>query len=324
MTDEAKSAESSAAAVAEPTFNPQDQYTWSDEQKEHWNKTGEQPTSPKTQESEPAAKPAKEATSDNAAESETASTQGKKERKPGEKLSRDERISQLTAENRELKAERERSRVAEPKPPVQATEPAKQPDAPKRPNPFTWTGTKEEYDAAFDAYDAHQRRQAIAEFQQSESVKAQNQKLQGELDAVKAKYPDADGKIKETLAVFSKTQFPAAISAMLNDSECLPELIYVLSDEATRNHFIETATKNPGKAIRALAQMEVDIAKQAEAEPKSETKPSADPKPRAPKPPSEVGGRGAAGEDALRTAAQAGDFRAFEAEQSRRKFAKAS
>ena len=93
-----------------------DQNTWSPEQREHWNATGEQPAPPKKQESAPAEPPAKEAKSA-AAESETAPKQVKKDRKPGEKLSAEERISQLTAKNKELETELERSRAAATKPP---------------------------------------------------------------------------------------------------------------------------------------------------------------------------------------------------------------
>lgn len=328
-----KSAESSAA-VAVPEFNPADQYSWSPEQREHWNETGEIPEAPKKQESASAAPPAKEANSEpegkTAAESETAPKQGKKERKPGEKLNAEERIAQLTAKVRELE-ERERSRETAPKPPVQ-TEPAKQAETPKRPNLSTWKGTVEEYEAAMDSWERYQRDQAIQEFQRTTAAEIQRQKLQSQLEEVKAKYPDADDKIKETFRSFEKVQFPGVIRAMLDDSECLPDLMYVLSDETIRNNFIETATKNPGKAIRALAQMETDIVNSRKSAPpkpeaapaKSEPKSSEEPKPRAPKPLSEVGGRGTAAEDVLRAAAESGDFRAFEAEQSRRKFARAS
>jgi hypothetical protein len=328
VIDEQIPAESSAAAVAEPEFNAADQHTWSEGQRQKWNETGEQPTK---QETAPAASPAKEAKSEpegkNAAESETASKQGKKERKPGEKLSAEERISQLTAKVKELE-ERERSRAAETKPPA-TTEPAKQPEAPKRPNLAKWTGTMEEFEAAQDAYDAHLIQKAQQVFQQSEYAKAQNAKLQAQLDEVKAKYPDAENKIKDTLSSFSKVQFPGAISAMLNDSEVLPELMYVLSDETTRNNFIEAAQKTPGKAIRALAQMEIDIRAKQSAQVATDTdekkdKPSAEPKPRAPKPPSEVGGRGAAPEDELRSAAKDGNFSRFEAEMNSRKFARSA
>ena len=331
--DVSRAAETSAAAIAEPELNPADQYTWSPAQREHWNETGEAPEPPKKkQEPEPAATPAKEAKSEpegkSAAESETASKQGKKERRPGEKLSAEERIAQLTAKNRELEGElhveRERSRKPEPK---SATEEAKQPETPKRPNPFTWKGTAEEYESAMELWEGHQKSLAVQEFQRNEAARAQNQKLQGQLDEVKAKYPDAEDKIKATFASFSEVQFPGVIRAMLDDSECLPELMYVLSDEKTRSNFIETAAKNPGKAIRVLAQMEADIKQSASsktAEATSDPKPPAEPKPRAPKPPSEVGGRGTAAEDELHSAAKANDFRTFEAEQNRRKFAKAS
>ena len=328
MKDE-NNAESSTAAVAEPEFNPADQHTWSPEQREHWNETGNQPEQPKKQESEPAATPAKEAKSEpegkTAAESETASKQGKRERKPGEKLSAEERIAQLLAENKDLKAERERSRATEPKPSAEKTEPAKQPEAPKRPNPFKWQGTAEEYESAMEKWEAYQKRQAVQEFQRSEAAKAQSKELQSKVDEVKAKYPDASEKINTTFESFSKVQFPAVIWAMFDDSECLPDLFYVLSDETTRSNFIETVKTNPGKAVRALAQMEADIkAASAKTEPleKSEPKTPAETKPRAPKPPSEVGGRGAAPEDELLGAAKDKDFRRFEGEMNRRKFAK--
>jgi hypothetical protein len=329
MTDE-KHAEPSAAAVAEPVFNPADQYTWSPEQREHWNETGEIPEPPKKQEPEPAAPPAKEEESEpkgkTAAEPETAPSQRKKDRKPGEKLNAEERIAQLTAEVRELK-ERERSREAAPKA-APAAEPAKQPEAPKRPNPYTWKGTPEEYEAAVDTYEKHQKELVIQEFQRNGAAEVQRQRLQAQFDEAKTKYPESEAKIKESLKTLfftPETKLPGVILNMFNDSECLVDLMYVLGDTTTRSNFIETAQKNPGKAIRALVQMEADVMAKRSApapEEKRDSKSSEEPKPRAPKPPSEVGGRAAAGEDALRAAAEANDFATFEKEQSRRKFAK--
>ena len=55
-------------------------------------------------------------------------------------------------------AERERTREAAPKLPAKEPEPAKA-EAPKRPNPFNWKGTQEEYDAAMEVYEKHQREQ---------------------------------------------------------------------------------------------------------------------------------------------------------------------
>src|SRR5690348_7601097 len=161
-----KAAETSAAvAVAEPM------------QFDDWDENGTpivtEKNQPKKQEAAPAEKPAKEAKSENEAESETATTQGKKERKPGEKLNRDERISQLTAEKNkleaELKAERERSREAAPKPPAKETEPEKQVEAPKRPNPFDWTGTKEEFNAAMERWEEYRDAQTLLKFQRAEA-----------------------------------------------------------------------------------------------------------------------------------------------------------
>ena len=114
---------------------------------------------------------------------------------------------------------------------------------------------------------------------------------------------------------------------MLYNTDVLPELMYLFTDKETRDNFIEQAQKNPGKTIRVLAQMKADVKAKLTAKPavkKSESEPPAEIKPRAPKPPSEVGGRGAVGDNPLRTAAAANDFSGFDAEQSRRKFAKAN
>jgi len=325
MTDENKVAEPSAAAVVERV------------QFDGWDEKGNpvitKDLEPKAQESEPAAPPAKEAESENIAEPETASTQGKKERKPGDKVTAEERKAQLAAEIKALndevkalKAERERSRETAPKPSVE-TKPEPKAEAPKRPNPFNWKGTAEEYDEAMESYEKHMKQQAVVEFQRTQAEQAQAQSMQRQLEEIKAKYPDAEDRIKDTFESFAKVEFPGVIRSMLNDSECLPEVMYVLADEATRKNFIETAKTNPGKAIRALAQIEADVrAKQSVTAPKAETKsePKApeEPKPRAPKPPSEVGGRATAAEDARRSAAESGDFRSFEAEENRRKFAR--
>ena len=324
MSEDVNKVESSATVVAEPEFNPADQNTWSPEQREHWNATGEQPAPPKKQESAPAEPPAKEAKSA-AAESETAPKQGKKDRKPGEKLSAEERISQLTAKNKELETELERSRAAATKPPETKTE-TKAEETPKRPSPFNWQGTKEEYEAAMEKWEAHQRAEVIAQFQRDAAAQANIQRLNQQIDEVVAKYPDTTRKqLGEVAGAFNEAALPGVIKQMLYDTEVLPELMYLFSDKETRDNFIEQANKNPGKAIRALALMEADVKAKLTAKPdaeKSESKVPAETKPRAPKPPSEVGGRGTTGEDALRTAAAAGDFSSFEAEESRRKFAK--
>jgi hypothetical protein len=313
-------AEPSAAAV--PTFNPGDNSTWTPEQRDHWNETGEIPK-PKEQESAPVAPPAKVADSDTEAEPEAATTQGR--RKPGEKLNAQERIAQLTAKVRELETERERSREAAPKPPATETKVEAKTETPKRPNPFNWKGTAEEYETALDTWEKHQKAQAIEEFQRNANAEIQRQRLQAQYDEAKAKYPDAEAKINESLKIFTAElpKLPGAIQSMFDDSEVLTELMYVFSDPATRDNFIDAAKKTPGKAIRALAQMETDIVAKRTVKPETKVDPPpVEPKPRAPKPVPEVGGRNTPGPDSLVAAADSGDFDGFSAEMNRRKFAK--
>jgi len=309
MTDVNTVAEPSAA-TATPT-----QYDGWDE---HGTPIVTKPAEPpKKQDSAPADAP-KEANSEkHAAESETAKSQEKKGKKNAE-----ERIAELVAENKILREERERerSRAQEPKPAPKVE--AKAPEAPKRPNPYSWTGTQEEFDAAMDKYEEWRDAQSLRKAEQLLADREAGRKLQAQIEAVKQKYPDAEDKIKATMEAMVDVQLPGVIRSMLDDSEVLPDLIYVLSDETTRNNLIETSKTNPGKAIRVLAQMEADIQAKAKA-PVAEKKeakeePPAEPKPRAPKPPAEVGGRGTAPEDAAREAARTGDFRSFEAEMNRR------
>lgn len=110
-------------------------------------------------------------------------------------------------------------------------------------------------------------------------------------------------------------------------------ILYALGkDEAVATKFEKLAREDPAEAIFLWKTLKADVRKEL-ARPAGEKKPvaangeaeiPAQPKPRAPKPPSEVGGRGAVGEDALVSAAKTGDFRTFEAEQTRRALASRS
>jgi hypothetical protein len=136
------------------------------------------------------------------------------------------------------------------------------------------------------------------------------------------KHPDAAEKIKSATHEIMAESVPFFVKAFVNDSEVLGELLYTLADQDTRTKLLETAKTNPGRALRVLRDMELDIEKAlATPESKQEAKPkdeAPEPKPRAPKPPSEVGGRGASTEDAAVAAAKDGNFGAFDAEQRRR------
>lgn len=287
------------------------------------------PEPPKKEESAASAPPAKEAEPDKSAESGAA----KQEPKPKGKPTRDERISQLTAERKAAEDRansleerlRKLESAAQPTPKAETPKPKEEP--PKRPNPFTWKGTQEEFDQAMDKYEEYRDAQVAArtrqEQAQSEAQKAMNQVL----EQAAAKHPDAKEKITSAAKeIFTSEKAPLFIKGFINDSEVIGELLYTLSDSTTLNNVLETAKTNPGKALRVLRDMELDIQKAlSKPEAKPDVKPEAkaeekapEAKPRAPKPPSEVGGRGAATEDAATAAARDGKFNDFDAEMRRR------
>ena len=130
------------------------------------------------------------------------------------------------------------------------------------------------------------------------------------------------------LIVLMKPDVPRQVMDVLNDSPVLPDLLYTIGGtEASKTDFLEACRTNPAKALRVALLIEQEIVKElgkgtvaAQKDGEAETAAAA-PKPRAPKPPTEVGGRGAPGEDALISAAKTGDFRTFDAEQTRRAIA---
>lgn len=106
-------------------------------------------------------------------------------------------------------------------------------------------------------------------------------------------------------------------------------ILYALGKDAEiAEKFEKLAIEDPAEAIFLWKSLKAEVRKELKnpaagegAESKAEVEPPAATKPRAPKPPSEVGGRGAVTEDTLVSAAKTGDFRAFEAEQTRRALA---
>lgn len=325
VIDVNNSAEASAAAEV-PTFNPSDQHSWSPEQREHWNKTGNIPETPKkAQESATATEPESEGKPKTAAESETAQKQEPKERKPGEKISAQERISQQTARIKELEASLAEAKksVTKPTPSDDKAKVEEAPKAAKRPNPFTWAGTPEEFEAAQDAYEGRLQEIAAANALQQHSQRQQAQELQGKLDEARKRYADADTRILPVAdRIENDQQIPLAVRQIIGESDVLPDLLYTLGADGKLDEFIQMAHTNPGKAIRMVAKLESlineELSGKAKSEAASEEKPPVEPKPRAPKPPSEVGGRAAASEDGLVTAARANSFRDFEKEMNAR------
>ncbi len=283
---------------------------------------------PKTEEPAASATPAKKVEPEKSAEPGAAT----KEPKPKAKPTAEARIAELTAERKAAEdrakdlEERLRNLEAAAKPPAK-TEAAKPKEPPKRPNPFTWKGTQEEFDAAMDEYEQYRDSQVAARTRQEQAQSEAQKSMAEMLKQASTKHPDAAEKIKSATTEIMADSVPLFVKAFVNDSEVLGELLYTLADQDTRTKLLETAKTNPGKALRVLRDMELDIEKAlAKPEPKEEAKPkeeAPEPKPRAPKPPSEIGGRGASTEAADVAAAKDGNFAAFEAEQ-RRKFMRAS
>lgn len=126
------------------------------------------------------------------------------------------------------------------------------------------------------------------------------------LRQAEAKHPGAKGKIIAATTEIMADRTPFFVKAFVNESNVIGELLYVLADQATLNKVLETAKTNPGKALRVLHDMETEISKALSSEKAAGSQSS--PKPRAPRPPSEVGGRSAAGDDGTRGAESFGDF----------------
>lgn len=320
-------------------------------QYDNWDEHGtpvvsKKPEPPKTEEPAASAATAKESESEpkgkSAAEAETARSQEKekKERKPGEKLSADERIAQLIAENKSLKEERERSRQPDTKPAPKAEERSEQKAASAPPatyaewrkafQPKAWieqwakdnpAGSYEDAVAAMGDYQSDMR----AGYQNLELQQQKGKERSAEqLKKTVEKYPDAEPKVREAAKAIMQPEVPPFVRAFIDDSDVMTDLLYTLSDQATLAKILDTAKTQPGKALRVLRDMELAIEKavQKPAAEKSEksdddqaekSAASAEPKPRAPKPPTEVGGRGTGQVDLSLAAARAGDYRAFEA-----------
>lgn len=320
-----------ANIVAEPsaaTFNGNDQNTWSPEQREHWNQTGKAPEPPKAAESAPA-DPPKEAKSEgkpkSAAEPEAAPKQ-----EPNRKPNAEERIAELISDRKRLE-ERLRKLESQPAAKPETKEPVKA-EPPKRPNPFTFKGTPEELDKAMDEYEAARDEYRDQKFAEKQQANVRTQQFIAKVEDARARYGQEqfDATIESASKAIAEQAAPT-VKEYLQRSDLFADLLYVIGGtEKSLNDFLGSAKNDPITAIRKLAFMEIEIGKElskgksddkkddAKPEPEKKAEAPAKPEPRAPKPPSEVGGRGTAPTDEAAEAARSGDYRKFEAEQDRR------
>ncbi len=121
-----------------------------------------------------------------------------------------------------------------------------------------------------------------------------DQKSMGEmLKEATVRYPDAGAKIRSaTNEIVGKA--PTFMQVFINDSEVIGDLLYTLADATTLSNLLEMSKTNPGKCLRVLHSMELDIQKALS------NRKATDARPRAPRPPREVGGRSAATDDDTR------------------------
>ena len=161
-----------------------------------------------------------------------------------------------------------------------------------------------------------------------ERERAQMLEISAKVAEAKTRYPNYDEVINPAVdAILGDKEIVGVVKAMLNDSEVLPDLMFTIGSKPEElASFVKMAKNEPGKALRYIALTESLIREELEnaksgASEKVVVTP-AKPQTQAPKPPAEVGGRGAAPPDALVSAAQANDFPAFKAELNRRSLAR--
>jgi hypothetical protein len=340
--------ESATPAVepAAPAFNTGDQNTWSSEQRAEWNRTGDAPKAA------PESAPDKSATPAVASESATEQDQQKPHLKTKEDTQK--RFKDILDENKALQRRvesLERGKTPETRETKQASQPAADVYKPLdeneffKANPPVGKPGHKTYEDFVRAAGRHEGQwaavKAIADENQRRATAEAQKDLTTRVDEAKKIYPDFDARIQPAVqALTGDEAIPFAVKAMINGSPVFEHLLYVLGEPKALADLVATSKTNPAAAIRkivmteslVMAELEKSKGKGAPAKAgdgaerdangkfvSTEKKDAAsETKPRAPKPPSEVGGRGTAPGDALRTAAAANDFPAFEAEQNRR------
>lgn len=327
-------ADESAVAVATPA-NDVDSGSLgglTPDQRTEWNKTGELP---KSEVAAPSSEPKPEGEDKPAGESETPQTQEKPGIKP--KLSAAERIAEIRAKAdktiRDIRKgaglpEDEETKLAAPSPAKPDAEaPKPQEVKPTRPKPAVDAknedgtdkyATYEDYIEELADWKAEQR---DAKTQREAERKAQLDHGIAKVEEAKARYKDFE-TIGKTFweEVVNNPDINPTIKAMIDDSEYFADLAYTIgSDPAELAKFKALPA---GKQIRYIALAESLIADELDGKKVTTEETPAKPQTRAPRPPSEAGGRAASPPDALGAAASANDFRAFEAESTRRQLAK--
>lgn len=347
------SATTPAVQPVTPAFDASNQHTWSSEERAEWNTTGDIPKRAASQDSAPADKKDKavpDPAPDKKNSADIASDSATDKSKPHLKTKEDteKRFTELLDSNKNLQRQLDELK----KTPVtretkQDSQPAPEVFKPLDSDEFFKANPKATYEdfvrAAARQEAKWEVKQELAADRARVATESAQKDLSSRVEEAKKRYPDFEQRIQPAVqAITNDQQIPFAVKAVMNDSPVFVDLMYVLAEPAALADLVQTAKTNPAAAIRKivlteqLVQAELAKAngkdKAADAAGDDKTRDASgkfvssdgkkdaasEPKPRAPKPLSEVGGRGTTPDDALKTAAAANDFRAFEAEEWRR------
>ena len=267
MADVQVAAPSAAPEIAAPEISVPERNTPAYTE---WRNTGKLPTSePKKEEAATSDTKEKTSDSEHAAEPEAAQSQEpNRRRKPGA----EERIGQLTAEIKQLReelAKKSDAKAAEPSPakPEPKEQPKaelKEPDEPTEPNENDFSDW-EKYQAAVKEYKAkfreyqkqlreYDRQVAIRDFQAQQQQKAEQEKLQSQLDNARKVYGEEADKVifPTTNRIFGDQKIPVLFKAVINDSDVAVDLLYVLGSKPQDfDSLVQKMTSNDARQMRA-------------------------------------------------------------------------
>ena len=238
------------------------------------------------------------------AEPAPANQQEQKERR---KKNAESRILELLADNRKLQSELEEARKPkDAKADSSTAKPIEEPD------PFTWTGTPEEYRKALQDFRKQEREQLKAELAREQFIKERDAQWGVQQAKAMATYSDYKETAKNAAEIISGSPY-GAVHQFLDDSEVGPFVLYALGQQPEK--LAEIMASSPTKAARLFVEMESMI----KGELKKEDKPKVEvqdktPAPKvtkAPPPPVEVNGGAQAPTDELAQAIKNKDFTRF-------------
>ena len=316
--------------VAEPAPAPEMQVAPNPDSPEYanWRVTGQIPDPPKA---EP--RPEKTAPVSETGDRQQERRPSKAEARLNELLQDLKRAGLTPSELKSFKREVRQAAEAE-RPPEQTVKPAD--DTPKRPK-YEDFKTLEEYQAADDKYREEltdfRIRKAIQEDRQRQAQEAGQREMRERLAKAKERYGDgADTRIIQTAKdIFNDGNVNPAVKAVLNDSDVLVDVMYVMGSKADDlAEFLEEAKTAPGKAIRRAVLLErlvkeelAKSVKPAKSDPDEEVEDEEEPPPakkvtKVGPPPREASGRAAAPPDEVSSAVAANDARRYFKEQNQR------